>query len=204
MATAIGTYVTLAQLKERLGIPALTVTHDTLLTEIVDETNQWIESYTGRVLAPIPSATYLFDGYGLASPYVIPLGRLGARAVTLLESSTDGTTFSTIPSTRYSLRPLAQDRALTGEPASYLWMTDGYRLPYGYANIRITMTAGFEAVPDDVRAVAIGIATRAWRGRETGMADVVGNDETGEAIVTKIIAPEFKRTLDHYRPVMVR
>ena len=83
-------------------------------------------------------------------------------------------------------------------------MTDGYRLSVGYGNIRVTMTAGFEAIPDDVRAVAIGIATRAWRGRETGMADVVGNDVTGEAVVTKIIAPEFKRTLDHYRPVLVR
>ena len=202
MATAYGTYVTLDDLKTRLGIGS--VTHDDLLGQIVDETNQWIESYTGRVLAPIPSASYLFDGYGLSSPYYIDLGRLGARAVTLLEDSSDGISFSTIASTRYALRPLAQDRALTGEPASYIYMTDGYRLSVGYGNIRVTMTAGFEAIPDDVRAVAIGIATRAWRGRETGMADVVGNDVTGEAVVTKIIAPEFKRTLDHYRPVLVR
>ena len=203
MATAIGTYVTLADLRTRLGLSA-DATRDALLTQIVDETNQWIESYTGRVLAPVASATYLFDGYGLSNPYVIPLGRLGARAVTLLETGTDGVTFSTVASTRYSLRPMAQDRALAGEPASHIHMIDNYRLPLGYGNIRVTMTAGFAAVPDDVRGVAIAIATRAWHGRQSGQADVVGATETGEPIVSKIIAPEFKRTLDHYRPVLVR
>lgn len=202
MATAIGTYVTLANLKTRLGITA--ATDDALLTQIVDETNQWIESYTGRVLAPIGSTTYLFDGYGLSTPYLISLGRLGARAVTLLESGTDGVSFSTIGATRYLLLPRAQDRALSGEPGYYIHMTDGYRLPYGYGNIRITMTAGFEAIPDDVRGVAIAIATRAWHGRQSGQTDIVGSDLTGEPIVTKIVAPEFKRTLDRYRPVLVR
>jgi len=202
-SSALGQYVTPAALKLRLGITG--TANDLLFDQICDETNQWIESYTGRVLAPIGSATYLFDGYGLSSPYLISLGRLGARAVTSIEVSTDGVTFgSPLASTLYSLRPLAQDRALSGEPASHIYLTTGYRLPYGYGNIRITMTAGFAVIPDDVRAVAINIAVRAWHGRQTGMADVVGSDETGEPIVTKIIAPEFKRTLDHYRPVLVR
>lgn len=203
MATAIGTYVTLADLKSRTGNTSVDATRDALMTQIVDETNQWIESYTGRILAPINSATYLFDGYSLHSQLVIPFGRLGARAVTLLEAGTDGTTFSTITAP-YSLRPLAQDRALTGEPASYLYMTNGYRLPLGYGNIRVTMTAGFAAIPDDVRGVAIGIATRSWHGRQSGMQDIVGNAETGEALVTTIVAPEFKRTLDRYRQPLVR
>lgn len=202
-STALVNYVTLADLKARLGSPVSTAS-DAVMTQICNETNQWIESYTGRILGPVASATYTFDGYGLVSPYVLSLGRLGARAVTLFETGSDGVTFSTVPSTRYALRPLAQDRALTGEPASYLFMTDGYRLPVGYGNIRITMTAGFAAIPDDVRGVAIAIATRAWHGRQSGQADIIGNTETGEPLVTKIIAPEFKRTLDHYRPVLVR
>jgi hypothetical protein len=204
MATAYGVYVTVDDLKSRLGISG--TTYDTLLGQISDETNQWIESYTGRVLAPVPSATYLFDGYGLTNPYVIQLGRLGARTVTLLEAGTDGVTFETVGSTRYTLLPRAQDRALSGEPAYYIHMTDGYRLYGGYGNVRITMEAGFEQIPDDVRAVAIGIATRAWRGRETGMADVIGDYQTQEdrVMVTKIVPLEFKNTLDRYRPVLVR
>jgi hypothetical protein len=201
MATAIGTYVTLTNLKTRLALAG--TTNDTLLTQIVDETNQWIESYTGRVLAPISSTAYLFDGWAVASPYLIDLGRLGARAVTLLETGSDGVAFTTLDAANYVLRPLVQDRALTGEPASAIWIINGASLPRGYANIRVTMTAGFEAIPDDVRAVAINIAVRAWHGRQSGMADVVGSDETGEPIVTKIIAPEFKRALDRYRPALV-
>lgn len=196
-ATSLGRYVTPALLKARLGSP-ISPANDAVFDQICDETNQWIESYVGRVLAPIASATYLFDGYAQRSSDVVDFGRLGARAVTLLEAGTDGVTFSTITSP-YSLRPLAQDRALTGEPATYLYMANGYPLPLGYGNIRITMTAGFAAIPDDVRAVAIGIATRAWHGRQSGMQDIVGSAETGEALVTTIVAPEFKRTLDRYR-----
>lgn len=202
-STSLGQYVTPAMLKLRLGLTG--TANDLVIDQICDETNQWIESYTGRVLAPIASATYLFDGYGLGSPYLISLGRLGARAVTSIEVGTDGVTFgSPLTSTLYTLRPLAQDRALSGEPASHIYMTTGYRLPRGYGNIRVTMTAGFAAIPDDVRGVAISIATRAWHGRQSGQTDIVGNDDTGAPIVTKIVAPEFKRTLDHYRPVMVR
>src|SRR5687768_616558 len=135
MATALGTYVTLADLKTRTGNTTVNAERDAIMTQIVDETNQWIESYTGRILAPVSSATYTFDGHALSSPYVLPLGRLGARAITLFETGTDGVTFSTLDAARYSLRPLSQDRALSGEPASYVYMTDGYRLPTGYANI---------------------------------------------------------------------
>jgi len=200
-ASSVGRYVTVADLKLRLGRPG--TTDDALLDQICDETNQWIESYTGRVLAPVASAVYLFDGYALESPYVLPLGRLGAREVTLLETGSDGVTFSTVTATSYALRPLAQDRALAGEPARYIWMIDRTALPRGYANIRVTMTAGFEAVPADVRSVAIAIATRAWHGRQSGQADVIGNDTTGAPLVSKIVAPELKATLDRYRAVMV-
>jgi len=198
---AVGTYVSLADFKTRTGITA--ATDDTLISQICAETNQWIESYTGRVLSPVASAVYLFDGYELSNRYIIDVGRLGARAVTLLETGTDGITFTTLAATEYALRPLSQYRALPGEPATSIYMTNRFLLPLGWGNIRVTMTAGFEAVPDDVRGVAIAIAVRAWHGRQSGMADVVGSDTTGSPIVSKVIAPEFKHTLDKYRAVLV-
>lgn len=201
MATALGTYVTLADLKTRLGITV--ATHDTLLTQIVDETNQWIESYAGRVLGPVASAVYLLDGGGTATPdsYTLDVSRLGVRAISLLETATTtGGAYSTVASTSYYIRPANR---LNGEPGTRikLWTGSFYA---GYDTTRVTMTAGFAAVPDDVRGVGLAIATRAWHGRQSGQTDIVGTDETGAPLVTKIVAPEFKRTLDRYRIPLVR
>ena len=64
MATAIGSYATLANVKSRLGIASADTTDDTLLTRVCDQVNAYIESYTHRVLAPISGTqTYLFDGF---------------------------------------------------------------------------------------------------------------------------------------------
>ena len=65
MATAAGTYATVTLLKQRLLTAGVTDTaDDTLLGTICDQVNSFIEGPfgTGRVLAPITSATYLLDG----------------------------------------------------------------------------------------------------------------------------------------------
>ena len=206
---ALGEYVTVSDLKLRTGITD--TTDDTLLGQICDEVNSWIESYTGRVLAPVASATYIFDGYDLSDPYTVDLGHLGAQAVTAVETSTDGSTWTAVDPSRYSVRPLASSRSLEGEPGSRIIMTDGYQLLGGYGNIRVTMTSGFSAVPDDVRAVAIAIAQRWWHARQTGMLDVIGMDETSigqgaythSPVLIKTVPAEFKRTLDRYKRPLV-
>lgn len=201
MATAYGVYVTVDDLKARLGITG--TSDDTVLGQICDETNQWIESYTGRVLGPVASATYTFDGGGPENPSsgTLDLTRLGIRSVTQVQTATTtGAALSPLDADEYYVRPLNRPN---GEPATHIYL-DGPSFYSGFGTIEVTMEAGFDQVPDDVRAVAIGIATRAWHGRQNGMTDVVGSDETGEPIVTKIVAPEFKRTLDRYRPVLVR
>ena len=67
MATAVGTYATLANLKTRLGITD--TTDDAVLQTIVDQTNSLIEGITGRVLAPIPafSTTVAVDAAAAAT-----------------------------------------------------------------------------------------------------------------------------------------
>jgi hypothetical protein len=201
MASAYVQYCTLTQLKNRLG-GTISAASDAVLTEIIEETSQWIESYTGRVLGPVASATYTFDGGGPDNPdiYTLDLSWLGVRAVTLLETATTtGGAFSTVSASNYYLRPLNPP---AGEPFQRIELYNQYFYS-GYGTIRVTMTAGFAAIPDDVRSVALAIATRAWHGRQSGQADVVGNDETGSPIVTRIVAPELKRTLDRYKPVLV-
>ncbi len=60
MSTAIGTYATLAAAKSRLGISDST--DDTLLSGLCDQVNGWIESITGRVLAPVPLVSTTLAG----------------------------------------------------------------------------------------------------------------------------------------------
>lgn len=202
MATALGLYVTLPQLRDRLGLSA-DITRDALLSAIVDETNQWIESYAGRVLGPVASAVYTFDGGGRQTPdrYTLDVSRLGVRAVSLLETATTtGGAYTAVAAANIHIRP--QNR-FNGEPGTRIELYPEGIFYDGYDTIRVTMTAGFEAVPDDVRGVGIAIATRAWQGRQSGQFDVVGNDETGSPIVTRVVAPEFKRTLDRYRLPLV-
>lgn len=203
MATALGIYVTVDDLTARLGLGTPSTATSALLGQICDETNQWVESYTGRVLGPVDSATYTFDGGGPENPdrYTLDLFRLGIRSVSELKTATlTGGTLSVVDPSTYYIRP----STVTGEPATKLYLYTG-SFYSGFGTIEITMTAGFEAVPDDVRAVAIVIATRAWHGRQTGMADVIGADTiTDRAIVTPVVPPEMKATLDRYKPVLVR
>jgi len=61
-ATAVGTYATLANLKSRLGDQD--TLDDTLLQLCCDQSNMWIETRTGRILAPIPAfATTVASGF---------------------------------------------------------------------------------------------------------------------------------------------
>lgn len=63
MATAIGTYATLSDLKLRLG--DTDTTDDTLLQKLCDQANMWIETKTGRILAPLSAfSTTVSSGFG--------------------------------------------------------------------------------------------------------------------------------------------
>jgi hypothetical protein len=62
MATAIGTYATLANVKARLQI--IDTNDDTLLQSFCDQANMWIETKTGRILCPIPAfSTTVASGF---------------------------------------------------------------------------------------------------------------------------------------------
>lgn len=202
MATAIGTYVTASLLKARLGITD--ATDDTVLGLVCDQVNQFIESVTGRVLAPITSTSYLYDGDGTRSLFLPlpvddpPIG--GIRALSLVEiAAYTGGSFTTVPSTDYFLR---QRVGLTG-PYERLVFTDVptgtyANFPCGLSNIRLTGTAGWPAIPDDIAEVAVVVATRAWHGSQAGQADIVGTDEMGRPLVSRFVAGRDRDTLRRY------
>lgn len=202
MATAIGSYVTSALLKARISISDST--DDTVLGTICDQINQYIESKTGRVLAPIASTTYLYDGDGsceLYLPVTADGSKIGGiRAVTLVElQQYTGAGYETVDTSQVFLRGKV---GMTG-PYQRLVFTDYptgtfASFPRGFATVRLTATAGWTAIPDDIAEVAAVAATRAWHGSQAGQSDIVGTDEMGRPLVSRFFSARDLETLDRY------
>jgi hypothetical protein len=203
MATATGTYATAALVKARLFAAGVTDTaDDTLIGTICDQVNQFIESPQGcgRVLAPVTTATYLVDGNGLRRLFF----PRGLRAVTALAiGDYTGDTRDTLAVTDYWLRPSATDRK-PGWPAEWIEISDrpaGTHSVFhvGYETVSITGTIGWNAIPDDIIDVALTTAVRAWHARQSGQADVIGNDETGAPLVSRYVSGYHWSTIRAYR-----
>lgn len=196
MTTAQGAYATAAALKARLGIGD--TTDDTELGKVCDQVNQYIETYTGRILAPIGSATYTLDVPQAATELHYPRG---IRAITALSvADYTGATRATVGTADYVLRPAAHERR-PGWPATWLVLTgtgDRTYFPAGYDIVSMTATTGWEAIPDDITEVALTAATRAWHGIQAGQQDIVGTDEMGRPVVSRFFSARDLGTLRTY------
>lgn len=207
MATAIGSYATATALKALIGITD--TDDDTLLGLICDRVNQVVETLTGRVIAPIGSTTYLYDGNGTDSLHLplpvdkAPIG--GITALSLVEVAPyTGASFETVASTDYFLR---YRLSMTG-PFQRLVFSDrpagGYRVwPLGYSTVRLTGTAGWLAIPDDITELALNVAHRAWNARQAGQQNVTGTDEQGRPYVSRYLDGRDKDVLRRYALEMV-
>lgn len=82
MATAIGAYATLAAAKARLKITD--ASDDALIQSFCDQVNGWIESKTGRVLAPYPALNTTVTAGGGAGSTAVTLA--SAAGVVLRDS----------------------------------------------------------------------------------------------------------------------
>lgn len=205
-ATAIGSYATTAGVKLRAGIGTADTADDALLGTICDQVNQYIESKTGRPIAPITgTATYYYDGDGSRSLF-LPLPAVGPpigglRSVTLVEvASQTGAAYTTVPASDYFLR---ESVGVTG-PYQRLLFTDvptgTYAAwPRGYSTVRATSAAaGWAAIPDDLIEVGQVAAVRAWGARQSGQTDIVGSDENGNALVSRFFSARDLGTLRAY------
>lgn len=204
MATAVGTYATLADVKLRLGLGTATTDDDALLQDLCDQVNGWIESTTGRVIAPYVG-TYTFDGYDALDNGTFTV-RSGIVALTGLEiAPSSGGTFATIPATDYYLSPSAANRE-PGWPAFRVVLTDAPvganpypYFPSGYQNVRMAGTFGWSAIPDEVTDIALTTTVRAWHARQAGQADIIGTDEYGRPLVSRYVAGRDRQTLSRFK-----
>lgn len=207
MPTAIGAYAVPANVLKRIGSPTLTADETAVLTSLCNGINGWIESplVTGRVLAPIASATYLFDSGDWSDGGRLLWFRNGIRTVTSLRlSAGTGQPLQAVPATEYVLLPRAQDRP-TGWPATRLFLHNGggtspfSEVSAGYGTAELVMTAGFEDIPDEITELAETAVVRAWHGRMAGQQDIIGSDETGAPIVSRFVSAKDRELLDSYR-----
>jgi hypothetical protein len=197
MATATGAYATAAALKSRVGITD--VTDDTVLGTICDQVNQYIETFTGRVLAPVTSGDFLLDVPEPTDRLYFPRGLRSVSAVTVGDYT--GAARVALASGDYFLRPAAHDRR-PGWPATWLHLSDACAtrsyFPAGYDIVKVTGTTGWDAIPDDITEVALTAATRAWHGVQSAQTDVVGTDEMGRPVVSRFFSARDLGTLRTY------
>ncbi len=221
-ATAIGSYATTAAFKTLVG--TTDDSDNTLIGLICDRVNQYLESEMHQVIAPISSATYVYDVKAQNAPWhrwhygsavatsgpthlFLPLpegasteGIGGIRAAPLVEVAPyTGAAYTTLAATDYFLR----DRAGVIGPYRYLVMSDQptgtyHSWPAGFATVRVTGTAGWAAIPDDLTNLALVIVQRAWNARQAGYQTVEGVDENGKPVIARFLALPDYRTLKRY------
>lgn len=208
MATAIGTYAVGTAVKARAGILSTDTTDDTLIAELCDQVNAFIEQTTGRILAPISgTATLYYDGDGsnriyLPRPASGDYAYIGGlRTITSLSiADYTGAAYTDIAATDYFLRGVC----VPGAPFDWLYLSNHpagsfYWYPKGFNTVKITSTgAGWSTIPDDVIDVAEVLAIRLWYARQTGQSDVVGTDETGATLVSRMLSLRDRNTLRAY------
>lgn len=212
MATAVGTYATLTLAKQRLGWGTATTTDDALLQTICDQVNGWVESSTGRIIAPY-AGTYTFDGYDAyeTSSALVRLGwvstlpvRRGLVSLASLElAAQTGYPFVTVPTTDYFLEPSQPE---PGWPYFRVVLTDiptsGNQFAYfppGFQNVRLAGTFGWPAIPDELTDVALTTVVRAWNARQAGQADIVGTDEYGKPLVSRYVSGRDRETISRFK-----
>lgn len=205
---------TLAQITARLQSSAggviFTVADNTLINELIDQTSDWVQHYTGRKLVPVTSTDYYFDtqlGYILRIP-------MGIRAITFLgvnnqtHQPDSGGTYTTVTAADYLIRPRFQDLPV-GWPATEVWISRGTlagtiaRFGTIQNGCKITMTAGFAATPPDITAVVIDAVVTAYQNRKNGASGMLGADDTALLPWVSFFSKGSPQrgTLDRYRYV---
>lgn len=163
-------YVSLAQIKAQLTIPAAETDRESQLDIVLASASARVEAYCGRVFTLDTSATArTFDpdrriACRPGGAEVFLIDDIGSETGLIVESGyyTAGATYQTI--TDYATdRPSAitVGRPITGLLRAYGWYT-------GPSNrLRVTAKWGWPVVPEEVAEATLILAARLWRRKDT-------------------------------------
>lgn len=191
-------YITLAELKSALRIPASDTLDDALLEKAVNSASRLIDGYANRSFYNGGTATRI---YAPQDAYVTQFDDL--QSLTTLESSSDGDTYDTTwTSADYQLEPL--NGIADGLPTPYTRVRavgDYTFLTLGEeATVRITGVWGYASVPDAISQATVIQAERIFKRLDSPLG-VAGFGDMGVVRVTSRLDSDVAQLVEPYRKI---
>lgn len=191
-------YITLAELKSALRIPASDTLDDGLLEKAINSASRLIDGYANRSFFNGGTATRV---YAAQDSFVTEFDDL--QSLTTLESSSNGIGYDlTWTSTDYQLEPLNG-------------ISDGLTTPYTRvravqnltflalgeeATVRITGVWGWSSVPDAISQACVIQASRIFKRLDSPLG-VAGFGDMGVVRVTSRLDGDVAQLVEPYRKV---
>jgi hypothetical protein len=199
-------YTTPAQAKTRLNKAQAATTDDDILWALADSINAEISRRIGYFVGPSSATTRTLDG-NMAQIHMggrriyVPGGIRTLTQVRIAPQT--GGTWETGTLADFILGPYSWELA-PGEPYHYVQITDvpagsWSRFPSGERNVELTGTLGWEEPPFDLVELATRQLVRAYLARSSGQTDIVGSDEQGNALISRLWSRPDLLMLQHYR-----
>lgn len=198
----MGDYCTLADVKgsaELAGYIDMTsedVRRDALIAKLISRTSRFIDNFTNT-----PKGWDMETVTERLRAIVDKEGNLLAQAGKACVSSV------TSMSARYSpTDQIAVDvtSILTADDSPVITVWDGKWL--GFRGNRlvadVTYTGGYSPLPDDIVNATVVLTARLFKAKDAGFADVVGSDQMGTLIYSKVMPREVQAALNSRRRVM--
>lgn len=152
MATATGQYATLAGAKRRIFQSGTdNTTTDTLIAELCDDVNSWIESRTQRILAPLPPFASTLVGSAAAGDLTVNLASVTGLADGIAKYGADDLLIGLVSGTHESPDILAVGASNLGPYTAWLASTDyaiGDRVTAAPVNGHVYENTGADGTSD--------------------------------------------------------
>lgn len=199
-----GGYTSLSLVKIALNVSGLTDTNNAVINGHVAAANQYLNGEIGAFIGPSADTSRIFDGHDAMVDWrrlYIPGGIRTATAMSV--GSGTGATQTAAATADWYLGPRAWEKP-GNAPYAYIQFYDRTTgnwsaFPDGYANVTVTGSFGWSAVPADLEELATRLAVKMFQARQSGQRDIVGTDEMGQPVVSRFLTSlDDKRLVRHY------
>lgn len=192
----------------KLRMNKTATTDDAMLLELADGINRDLNRRIGYFVGPADDTTRVYSGRAArihcdGRRLYIPGGIRTLTGVRIATSS-DGDLASVSALSDFHLGPEEWDGGSPDEPYQYVEITDNPdgdfgRFPDALRNVELTGTFGWDEVPADLAELATRQLVRAFLARSSGQTDVVGSDQAGNAIISRLWSQPDLLMVQNYR-----